>query len=62
MPEAEELAQKIAVHEAVCAERWKSADKRLQRIEWILTAIVTLLMIGEGSVVEVIKRLLVAPH
>ena len=58
MPEAKDVARQIAVHEAVCAERWKQANARLARIEAVLGAIVLLLLLGEGSVVGVIKRLL----
>ena len=36
----EETAAKLAVHEAVCAERWKQASDRLSRIEMVLGAIV----------------------
>ncbi len=54
----EEVAQKLAVHEAVCAERWKQAEARLKRIELVLIAIVLLLLFGEGTVVEVVKRLI----
>jgi hypothetical protein len=53
----EEVAQKLAVHEAVCAERWKQAEARLKRIELVLIAIVLLLLFGEGTVLEVVKRL-----
>lgn len=52
----EETAARLAVHEAVCAERWKQASDRLARIEIVLAAIV-LLLIGEGSVLAVVKRL-----
>lgn len=55
----DDVAQKLAVHEAVCAERWKQTDTRLKRIELVLVAIVFLLLFGEGTVVEVLKRLLV---
>ena len=44
-------------HEAVCAERWKQASDRLARIEIVLAAIVLLLLIGEGSLLAVVKRL-----
>jgi hypothetical protein len=53
-----ELAKPLAVHEAVCAERRRRANARLGRIEAVLTAIVLLLLLGEGSAVEVLKRLL----
>jgi len=55
----DDVAQKLAVHEAICAERWKQTDDRLKRIELVLLAIVLLLLLGEGTVVEVVKRLLV---
>ena len=54
----DETAAKLAVHEAVCAERWKQASDRLSRIEMVLGAIVLLLLVGEGSVVQVIRRLI----
>jgi hypothetical protein len=54
----DEAATKLAVHEAVCAERWKQAADRLSRIEMVLGAIVLLLLVGEGSVVQVLRRML----
>ena len=58
MPETEDVGRQIAVHEAVCAERWKQANTRLSRIEIVLGVIVLLLLAGEGSVIDVLKRLL----
>lgn len=46
-------------HEAECALQWKFANARLARIEYALIGIVLLLLFGEGTVIEVIKRLLV---
>jgi hypothetical protein len=54
----DDVAQKLAVHEAVCSERWKQAEARLKRIELVLIAIVFLLLFGEGTTLDVIKRLL----
>ena len=54
----DDVAARLAVHEAVCAERWKQANDRLGRIEVVLAAIVLLLLVGEGSVVEVLRRML----
>ena len=54
----DEAAAKLAVHEAVCAERWKQTNERLSRIEMVLGAIVLLLLVGEGSVVQVLRRLI----
>ncbi len=45
----DETAARLAVHEAVCAERWKQASDRLARIEIALAAIVLLLLIGERA-------------
>ena len=53
----DDVAQKLAVHEAICAERWSAAAARLKRIEIVLIAIVLLLLFGEGTVLEVVKRL-----
>ena len=53
----DDVAQKLAVHEAVCAERWKQTNSRLSRIEVVLVAIDLLLLFGEGTVTEVVKRL-----
>jgi hypothetical protein len=58
MPNAEEVARQMAVHEAVCAERWTQTNIRLTRIEAVLAVIVLLLLIGEGSVIDVLKRVL----
>ena len=46
------------MHEAVCAERWKHVNSRLGRIEAVLAVIVLLLLVGEGSVIDVLKRVL----
>ena len=45
-------------HEAVSTERWKQTNTRLSRIEIVLGVIVLLLLVGEGSVIDVLKRLL----
>jgi hypothetical protein len=42
----------------LCAERWKQANDRLGRIEVVLAAIVLLLLVGEGSVIAVLRRML----
>jgi hypothetical protein len=43
---------------AVCAERWKQANERLGRIEVLLAAIVPLCVVGEGSIIAVLQRML----
>jgi len=57
-PGDDEVAAQLAVHEAVCAERWKQANERLGRIEVVLAAIVLLRLVGEGSVIAVLRRML----
>ena len=54
----DDVAQKLAVHEAICAERWKQTEVRLKWIELVLIAIMFLLLFGEGTTLDVIKRLL----
>jgi hypothetical protein len=54
----DDVAARLAVHEAVCAERWRQTNERLGRIEIVLAAIVLLLLVGEGSVVAVLRRLI----
>ncbi|MCZ8148164.1 MAG: hypothetical protein O9325_09995 [Roseomonas sp.] len=54
----DDMATKLTVHEAVCAERWKQANDRLGRIEIMLAAIVLLLLIGEGSAIALPRRML----
>jgi hypothetical protein len=58
MGNPEEIATSLAVHKAVCAERWKQTNTRLACIELVLGVIVLLLLVGEGSVIDVLKRLL----
>ena len=58
MPNAEDVARQIAVHEAACAERWKQTSTRLSRIEIVQGVIVVLPLVGEGSAIDVLKRLL----
>lgn len=54
---------RIDKHEDICAERYKALDgrlasgtQRMQRIEYILYAVVALLALGEGTVLDVMKR------
>jgi hypothetical protein len=54
----DDVAARLAVHEAVCADRWKQANDRLGRIELVLAGIVLLQLVGECSVVAVLRRML----
>ena len=51
------LETRIAVHAAVCAERYGKILDRVTRVEMVLYTIVALLLVGEGSVIDVLRRL-----
>lgn len=61
----EDNATKIAVHEAVCAERYAAieksfidGDKRMTRIEYLLYAVIVCVLFGPGVAGELIKKIL----
>jgi len=56
---------KLAVHEAVCAERYghiskqlDDGDKRMTKIEYLLYATIVAVLFGPGVAAEFIKKLL----
>ena len=56
---------KIAVHEAVCAERYAAieksfvtGDKRLTRIEYLLYIMIVCVLFGPGVAGEFVKKIL----
>jgi len=58
-------ATKIAVHEAVCAERYAAieksfvtGDKRMTRIEYLLYIMIVCVLFGPGVAGEFTKKLL----
>jgi len=60
---ANDTDKRLSVHEAVCAERYegikKSLDfgqKRMQKIELILYAIIGVVLLGPGFAAELIKK------
>ena len=53
--DADEVAMELAKHEAVCAERWKTAfnrfddiDKSVSRLEAIMISVAGTLIVGGG--------------
>jgi hypothetical protein len=69
MADVEELAtetdKRLAVHEAVCQQRhdaiqqrFDDGSKRMQRIEYILYALIVAVLFGPGSAAEFVKKLL----
>ena len=62
---ANDTDKRLSVHEAICAERYqgikKSLDfgqKRMQKIEYILYAIIGAVLLGPGFAAEFAKKLL----
>jgi hypothetical protein len=56
---------KIAVHEAVCAERYAAieksfidGDKRMTRIEYLIYIVIVAVLFGPGVAGELIKKIL----
>jgi hypothetical protein len=55
---------KLAVHEAVCSERYSSidrslrdGDKRMSKIEFLLYAVILCVLFGPGVAGEFVKKL-----
>jgi hypothetical protein len=56
---------KLAVHEAICAERYQridgqltSGDKRMAKIEYLLYAVMAAVLLGPGVAADFVKKLL----
>jgi len=69
MQEIHELAtdtdKRLSVHEAVCAQRYEGiqarfddGSKRMTKIEYLLYAVIALVMFGPGVAAEFVKKLL----
>jgi hypothetical protein len=61
---SENLETKLAVHEAICAERYKqisdtlaSGDKRMTKIEYLLYAVMVAVLFGPGVAAEFVKKM-----
>ena len=61
---ATETDKKLAVHEAVCAQRYEGiqkrfddGSKRMQRIEYILYLIAAMTFLGSDHTVDLLKHL-----
>lgn len=60
----ETVETKLAVHEAVCAERYNSidrslreGDKRMTKIEYLLYVVILAVLLGPGVAADVFKKL-----
>lgn len=59
----EDTETRLAVHEAVCAERYSNiSDKlekgsdRMQKIEYLLYGVMILVLLGPGAAAEFLKK------
>jgi hypothetical protein len=61
----DDTSTKIAVHEAVCAERYAAIeksftdnDKRMTRIEYLIYVVIAAVLFGPGFAGELVKKIL----
>ncbi len=59
------IETKLAVHEAICAERYnridgslREGDKRMSKIEMLLYGVIVAVLFGPGVAAEFLKKLL----
>ena len=62
---AEDTETRFAVHEAICAERYRRIDealaageKRMTKIEYLLYAVMAAVLLGPGVAAEFIKKMI----
>ena len=62
---SEDTDTRIAVHEAICAERYRRIDealvageKRMTKIEYLLYAVMAAVLLGPGVAAEFIKKMI----
>jgi hypothetical protein len=62
---AEDTDTRLAVHEAVCAERYAaitksfdSGSQRMTRIEYLLYVVIAAVLLGPGFAGELVKKIL----
>jgi hypothetical protein len=61
----EDAETRLAVHEALCSERYKRIDeslstgeKRMAKIEYLLYAVILVVLLGPGVAAEFVKKLI----
>jgi len=61
----EDADTRLAVHEAVCAERYRAIEKsfesgsqRMTRIEYLLYVVIAAVLLGPGFAGELVKKIL----
>ena len=62
---SDEVDKRLAVHEAVCLERYNSidrslrdGDKRMTKIEYLLYGVIVCVLFGPGVAGELVKKIL----
>ena len=62
---SEDTDKRLAVHEAVCAERYTAIEKsfdsgsqRMTRIEYLLYVVIAAVLLGPGFAGELVKKIL----
>ena len=60
----EDTDTRLSVHEAVCAERYEGiqrrfdeGSKRMQKIEYLIYAVMVLVLLGPGVAAELFKKI-----
>ena len=58
------IETKLAVHEAICSERYgkisdslSAGDKRMTKIEYLLYAVIAAVLFGPGVAAEFVKKM-----
>jgi hypothetical protein len=58
-----DVDKRLAVHEAICAERYnaiaeslKDGDRRMTKIEYLLYAVMLAVLLGPGVAAEFVKK------
>ena len=61
----EDAETRLAVHEALCSERYKRIDdslsvgeKRMTKIEYLLYAVIACVLLGPGVAAEFVKKMI----
>jgi hypothetical protein len=59
-----DVDKRLAVHEAICAERYnaiattlKDGDRRMTKIEYLLYAVIIAVLLGPGVAAEFVKKI-----
>jgi len=62
---ANETDKRLSVHEAICAQRYEGiqarfddGSKRMTKIEYLLYAVIVLVLFGPGVAADFVKKLL----